>query len=308
MHIHGLIAAPFTAMDEEGNIDLELIEKQAELLYHNGVKGAFVCGTTGESLSLTHAERKNVAARWVQVAPADFKVIVHVGHTCLPECRSLAAHAQQIGAWGIGAMGPCFFKPETVDDLVAFCAEIAAAAPHLPFYYYHMPAITGVAFPMIDFLEKAASRIPTLAGIKYTNENLMDYQACRLFQPQRYDMLFGRDEILLSALVLGARGAVGSTYNFAAPLYYQIIEAFEKGNLPRAQSLQTRSMDMVRVLQNVKGSFLAAGKAVMKYVGIDCGPVRLPLQNLAPGEYEKMVIELEELDFSSIKVEYPVTT
>ena len=97
-------------------------------------------------------------------------------------------------------MAPSFFRPSTVEQLVDFCAQIAEAAPGLPFYYYHFPAMTGVDFPMIDFLKGASRRIPNLKGIKFTHENLMDYNRCLHFEKDRFQILFGRDEMLLAAV------------------------------------------------------------------------------------------------------------
>jgi len=296
-HIRGLVSAPFTAMNPDCSINLRAIERQADFMYDNGVFGVFICGTTGESMSLTVRERKDIAKRWLEVAPDNLKVIVHVGHTCVQDCKTLSAHAQKIGAWGIGAMAPCFFRPANVEELVLFCAEVAASAPDLPFFYYHMPSMTHVNFPMIRFLEQAKDKIPNLAGIKYTYEDLMDYQLCLNFDDGRFDILFGRDEILLSALALGARGAVGSTYNFAAPLYNKIIEAFENGDLTTARKLQKQSVDMIRLINQSPAPFLAAAKSIMKMLGIDCGPVRPPLSNVTDGQSEHLRAELKKIGF-----------
>jgi len=294
-HIVGLVAAPFTAFHADGSLNLEKVEAQVGSLEASGVIGAFVCGTTGESLSLTVPERMAVAERWRAVAPHDFAVIIHVGHPCLADSQALAAHAQKIRARAIGAMAPCFFRPASVDDLVAWCAEVAAAAPELPFYYYHIPSMTGVNIPVADFLARAADRIPTLAGAKFTYENLMDYQRCVSFRNRHYDMLFGRDEILLSALVLGAKGAVGTTYNFAAPLFVRIIEAFGRGDLGAAQADQLRAAEMIATLLRHGG--LAAFKAVMKMIRVDCGPVRPPLRDLTPDERHHLHQDLERIGF-----------
>ncbi len=196
-HLTGLIAAPPTAMGADGSVELDTIERQAEALVSGGVRGAFVCGTTGESMSLTTAERLSVAERWCAVAPEGFGVIVHAGHTCLSDCREIAAHAQECGARAIAAMPPFFFRPADVDALVAVGAEVAAAAPGLPFYYYHIPGMTGVYLKMADYLPAAAKAIPTLAGMKFTYEDLMDYHRCLALEGGRFNMLFGRDEILL---------------------------------------------------------------------------------------------------------------
>jgi len=296
-HIEGLVAAPFTPMNPDCSINLEIIEKQADFLYHNGVTGVFICGTTGESMSLTTRERIDVARRWTEVAPDGLKVIVHVGHTSLEDCKTLGSHAQKIGAWGIGAMAPSFFTPANVEDLVSFCAEVAASAPDLPFYYYHMPSITHVNFPMISFLEHASDKIPNLAGIKYTYEDLMDYQLCLNYDDGRFDILFGRDEILVCALSLGARGAVGSTYNFASPLYNKLIKAFDSGDLEQARKLQKQSVDMIQVLIKSPGSFNAVGKSIMTMLGVDCGPVRSPLSNITQMQYQNLKADLEKIRF-----------
>lgn len=291
----GLISAPFTAFHSDGSLNLSLIEKQAASLIANGVAGAFVCGTTGEGASLTTAERMQVAERWQSAAEGKLRVIVHVGHTSLAECRALAAHAQKIGAAGVGCLAPFFFKPSSVEDLVLSCAEVAAAAPGLPFYFYHIPSMTGVSFAASEFLRVAANRIPNLAGIKFTFENLMDYAECVRFEGGRYDILFGRDEILLAGLSLGARGAIGSTYNFAAPVYHRIIAAFEKGDIAAAQAEQARANAMISVFLRFGG--LSAGKAIMKMIDLDCGPVRLPLRTLPETRETELCAELERAGF-----------
>lgn len=282
-------------MRADGSVNPGTIDELFRMLVANGVRGAFVCGTTGESMSLTVQERLQVAERWRALAEGDFVLIVHVGHNCLADCRELAAHAQQIGAHGIAAMAPSFFRPSCAEDLVSFCAEVAAAAPGLPFYYYHMPAVTGVTIPVADFLEAAAGRMPTLAGVKFTYEDLMDFGRSLVVGEGRFDMLFGRDEILLCALALGARGAIGTTYNFAAPLYRRIMDAYEAGDMAAAQKEQSRAREMVAVLSRSGG--LAAVKPIMKMMGLDCGPPRLPLRRLGESECEKLRAELERIGF-----------
>jgi N-acetylneuraminate lyase len=296
---HGLIAAPHTPMDAGGEVRLELIEAQADLLARNGVAGAFVCGTTGEGLSLTMAERRAVAERWVRAAAEGFRVIVHVGHTALPAARELAAHAQKIGAFAIGTLPPIFFKPPGVAELVVFSSRVAAAAPELPFYYYHIPAMTGVVLPMQDYLAAASEAIPNAAGVKFTHEDLADYAACLALGGGRLDCLFGRDEVLLSALALGAEGAIGSTYNFAAPLYLRLIEAFRAGDLATARRLQATSMAIIRAVQR-QGPGVVGFKHVMAMIGLDVGPVRPPLRPLGDEQVRALRAELEEIGFFEV--------
>ena len=294
-HLEGLIAAPYTAMHADGSLNLDVVERQAEALVASGVSGAFVCGTTGESLSLTVAERMAVVERWRAVAPRDFCVVAHVGHTAIADARAIAAHAQEVGVTAIAAMAPCFFKPATVADLVDFCAEVAAAAPRLPFYYYQIPSMTGVSMPVLDFLTAAAGKIPTLAGAKFTYENLMDYFACLRLDGGRYDLLIGRDELLLAGLALGAKGAVGTIYGFAAPVFLRVIGAFDAGDLATARAEQARANELIAVF--VKFGGLPAGKAIMRMIGQDCGPARPPLRNLTEEQCAALRAELDRIGF-----------
>lgn len=291
----GLVAAPHTPFRADGALDLDTIPQIAALLAHNGVSGAFICGTTGEGSSLSVAERKEIAAAWRRSAPRGLKLAVHVGHLCLEESCALAAHAQQIGADAVATIAPSFFKPAGEAELVEWCRRIAAAAPGLPFYYYHMPAMTGVNIPAADFLQRARDVIPNLAGVKFTHEDLMDYGNAGQVDGGRYGMLFGRDEILLAGLSLGAVGAVGSTYNYAAPLYLRLIAAFERGDLAAARHAQTQAREFISVVGRHGG--IAAGKLAMKLIGVDCGPVRLPLRHPSAEQERAMRQSLEQIGF-----------
>jgi N-acetylneuraminate lyase len=285
-------------MHGDGSVNLDMVPRQAEDLVQSGVSGVFICGTTGEGPSLTTEERMQLAVEWRRAAGSELKVIVHVGHTSLLEAQRLAEHAQRIGADAVATMAPFFFKPAGVGDLVEFCAEVACAAPELPFYFYHIPSMTGVDVPMHDFLAEAAGRIPNLAGIKYTHEDLMDYSRCVGFDGGRFNLLFGRDEMLLAALTVGAEGAVGSTYNFAAPYYHEVIRAYRAGDLQAARSAQARANEVIAAFKQYGG--LAAQKAIMRMIGVDCGPVRLPLRPLGCAEYQELKARLAELGFFQV--------
>jgi N-acetylneuraminate lyase len=291
----GLVAAPFTPFRGDGEIAFDLIPRQARTLATNGVIGAFVCGTTGEGASMTSAERRRVTEAWIAARPAGLKIIAHVGHTSAADARALARHAQDAGADAIATVAPYFFKPAGVGELVAWCAHVAAAAPKLPFFYYHIPSMTNVTIPAAAFLAEARGAIPTLAGIKFTDENLADFRAVREFAGDDYEVLFGRDEILLTGLQAGATGAVGSTYNYAAPLYVRIRQAYAAGEQSTAEREQAKARAFVDVMNRFGGQ--PAGKVIMKLVGIDCGPVRLPLRTLTAAQENELRAALEAQGF-----------
>ena len=156
--LHGLIAAPHTPFSADGSLNPAIVEKQAARLLADGVTTAFIGGTTGETHSLTLDERRGLAQRWTEVARGTpLRVVVHTGSNSLADARALAAQAQQLKAAAIAAMAPSYFKPRDVDTLVNCMAEIASAAPALPFYYYEIPIFTGVALSPSEFLELRAN-------------------------------------------------------------------------------------------------------------------------------------------------------
>jgi len=293
----GLVAAPFTPFHADRSLNLDVIPAYARFLRDNGVGAAFVCGTTGEGLSLTLEERLRIAERWVGCADDRLRVIVHVGHTCLADARTLTAHAAKIGASAVSALTPCFFKPRNNAEVVNWCEAVASAAPMLPFYYYNIPSMTGIDYPVVDFLAQAQSRIPSLAGVKYTHENLPDYKACVAFAQGRYDILFGRDELLLEGTDAGALGAVGSTYNYAAPLYLRLLAAHAAGRATEARTLQDTAIKMIAICNAIGVTHLAASKALMAMLGIDCGPVRLPLAQPEATQLATLRTRLNEIGF-----------
>lgn len=293
--IEGLIAATFTPMQADGNLNLNAVEPMVDRLIAAGVNGIFVCGSTGEGQSITGRERKELAEAFVQAAGKRIKVFVHVGHNSLAEAKDLARHAQQIGADYISATPPCYFKINAVPVLVDCLAQISAGAPDLPFYYYNIPGLTGVSLDMIELLKHAEAAIPNLAGIKYTTPYIHEYQACLNYDDRQFDVLYGTDEMLLSALAVGAGGFIGSTYNFAAPLYLKMIAAFRQGEVNKAQELQLQSVEIVRIINKFGG--LPAQKAIMKLTGVDCGPVRLPLASLPSKDITLLEKDLQRIGF-----------
>jgi N-acetylneuraminate lyase len=290
-----LIAPPFTPFHSDGRLNLNEVDKQADLLARTGVDGVFVAGSTGECSSLTLEERMELAGCWVDMAhPRELEVIVQVGDNCQANAVRLAAHAQQIGADATAALAPSYLKPIDVDSLIEFLSPVAAAAGDLPFYFYDIPPLTNVRLPMLEFLEKAKPRIPNLVGLKYSNSDLVQLQQCLQAGGGEFQLLFGCDEILLSAVALGVHGAIGSTYNFAGLLYRRMFAAFAASDLAAARNCQLRSAELI--LRMNRDGFLPACKYAMSLLDIDCGPVRPPLKNLSAEQRERLRRDLEQLD------------
>ncbi len=299
--LEGLIAAPFTPMNEEGSLNTDLIPNYYTLLKRNGITGAFINGSTGEGVSQTVAERKAIIAAWANATRGDlaFKVITLTGGTSIREAIEVARFAYSSGLYGVALTAPYYFKPADAKQLAACCVEVAGSVPDMPFYYYHIPVLNGCGLPMINLLKEVEGKIDNFAGIKYTHEDFMDFSSCLNYRDRKYDLLWGRDENMLSALVLGTKGAVGSTYNYAAPLYNDLIAAFEKSDLGTARKLQQKAIDMIELLGKYGG--IATGKAYMKLIGLDCGGFRLPVKNMNKEQFEAFKKDVSALGFEAFK-------
>lgn len=294
-HSKELIAAVVTPMKANGDVNIQAIDNYAKFLIDRGVTGVFACGTTGEGLLMDNSERKAEAEAWMRHADK-LRILIHVGSTSYKLSQDLAAHAESIGAHGISAMGPCFLQPTRAFELVGFNREIAKAAPNTPYFHYHIPVTSGVNVSMVEFLKLARTEIPTLKGLKYTSFNSMEEQEIIAFDGGRYEILHGHDEILLTGLMLGARGGIGSSYNLTSGLYSQLIAAFEQGDIEKAKALQLEAIRFIHVMCSAP-SVIAGIKGMLNIYGIDCGPCRLPLRNLTSDEMKVLENELKTFEW-----------
>lgn len=284
--LSGLIAATFTPMTREGEVSCGPIADIVERLIADGVQGLYVCGSTGEGPSMTTDERMQVAAAYIEAVRGRIPVVVQVGHNAVADARRLAQHAASFGAEGISAVPPSYFRIADVSTLVDTMAAIAEAAPATPFYYYHIPQLSGVGFDAAEIMEVAAEKIPTLAGIKFSHTQVDMLIRCRSLQDGRFATLFGVDEMLLSAWAAGCDGAVGSTYNFMAPRYLKMLAAFEAGRIDEARAMQRKATAVTRRIVAKHG--VSGLKAAMAMIGPDCGPTRLPLPQMNAAEIEQL--------------------
>lgn len=288
-----LVVAPVTPLAADGDLDLEQVEPLARLLRQRGAEGFYLCGGTGEGMLLTVEERKRVVEKWMEILPSSVPILVHVGSVCLRDSVELARHAARIGAAAVSSVTPSVYPARDVHLLVDYFAKIAEAAPDLPFYYYHSSGSPGLKVRGYDFLSAASKKIPNLGGMKFTHEDQMDLSRCLRFEDRRYEILYGKDEMLLGALATGARGFVGGAFNFVSPLVRSVIRSFREGNMDAAQNDHSKIVDIIAALGKAGG--LPAVKALMSVIGVDCGPVRPPLKEVSGGQLDLLVSEIAEI-------------
>ncbi|MDU7647389.1 MAG: dihydrodipicolinate synthase family protein [Klebsiella michiganensis] len=273
----GLIAAPHTPFDANGEVNYPVIDRIAEHLIAQGVKGAYVCGTTGEGIHCSVEERKKIAERWVAASQGQLSITLHTGALSIADALELSRHAETLDIFATSVIGPCFFKPSTVDDLVEYCRIIAAAAPSKGFYYYHS-GMSGLSLDMEQFLIAAADKIPNLSGMKFNSADMYEFQRCLRVNNRQFDIPFGV-----------------STYNYAAPLYHRLIDSFNRGDHQDVAACMDKVIAIIRVLVQYGG--VAAGKLAMQLHGIDVGDPRRPLRPMTSEQKRVALDAFRAADF-----------
>ena len=292
--LKGLVAAAHTPFNPDGSVNLALIPKQAETLIKQKVVGVYISGTTGEGICCSIEERKAVFDAWVKAAKGKLILIAHIGALALPDVQELGAYAVKCGMDATSIVPPNFFKPGSIDALVAYLKEALKTSEKLPFYYYHT-GMSGVNFDMQKFLEAADGKIKNLAGIKFNYPDLYMFQRCQRCCGGKYDITWGVDEWFSGAVAIGAESAIGSTYNYSAGIYYKIWEAVKKGDIAKAKAGMKKVCDIVDILVQYGG--VAGGTAMMKVWGLDMGGVRLPNVSLTEEQKADCVARLKKIGY-----------
>lgn len=295
LHINGLVAATATPMHPDGSVNFDMIPAQVDFLHGQNMKGMYILGSTGEGFSLTDTERAAVTEAFITANAGRMKTFIQIGHNSWQAAAELAAHAESAGADAVSATPPGYFKPDGPHGLIDGLEIITNAASKTPFYYYHIPLLSGVSLDVMEFIRLASKRLSTFVGIKYSDgSTLYNLQSMLEAGPDK-EFLAGSDEAYLMSYAQGYKGAVGSTYGYGAPIYANVQAAFERGDLEEARMWQRRALIMIDTIFATCGR--AGLKAMWEMVGVDCGPVRTPIPKASETQINELRKQLDSHGF-----------
>jgi len=296
LSIKNLVAAPFTPMNSDESVNVNVIPDYAQCLINQGVTQVYILGTTGEGMSLSVDERMQVAEAWKNLGKMDI-IMNHIGANSIADVKALAAHSEKIGLDAIALLAPFYYKCADLDALIEYLAEVTSAAPNTPLVYYHFAGKTGVDFDVTDLVEKAMERIPMFAGVKFTGWDLgTAIEANRQFG-DKVMIGYGKDEQVMAAYFMGLKCSVGSTYNWAGKVWNEAITALKNGDNAGSVKKQEFMNQVLRVIFQF-GFNDAVNKSMMKFVhGVDMGPVRRPISQVPADKLAQVHAELEKLKF-----------
>lgn len=282
----GAFSAIFTPYDASGNVNFGMLTAIAEYQLGNGMRGFFVTGSTGEGLLLSFEERLAVIKHVIQICGDRATVIAHVGHPSTDVAAQMAIGAAAAGADWIASVAPIYYGT-TFEGAMRHYGQIASAT-ELPFMVY---SLGGQIDPQRDL---AFFDLPNVCGLKYTGANFFSVQQLARFVERPVALMSGFDEQFVAGQSFGFHGGIGTTYNFAPGHYADIYEHYNAGNIAEAARIQAEINKVTNLMVSYENR--SYQKAIMKYIGFDCGPARAPYAPLTASEYEDFAIQLDALN------------
>lgn len=291
--IAGVIGAPVTPFNADDQLDTDALEFLCDHLVASGVHAVALPLHTGESLSLTVAERRLAVERAVAAVDARVPVLVHVSMPGTKETVELARHAEDTGADAVIAVTPYHWRPSRQGLIEHFRA--VAGAVSIAVLAYNFPSRLGVTVTP-DIIEELLDTTPNFAGVKDASYDMQSFtEACRRSAARRpgFAMLTGV-EYLLPSMPLGGSGCFSPASCIAPDLVLELYNACLVGDLMRARVLQYRASALWHLLRDC--GYPASVKAALALLGRPVGGVRLPLLNLDNTAVDRLAQGLEKLD------------
>ncbi len=271
--LSGIFPALVTPLHADGAVNVAALEKLLARVYTAGANGVYVCGSTGEGVSLDEAARRTIVETAVRGTPGGRHVIAHVGSWSLDVSERLARHAERAGAAAVSCIRPAGVNHA---EMLAWY-RVLAASTSLPFFAYYFPKDPSEVLNADQLME--ICEIPGVEGLKYTD---YDLYTLSLVARAGWCVFNGRDEVLAAGLLMGAAGGIGSMYNLVPGWFVELRRHACDGDWPAARAVQDRINDLLRVL--LRFPFLPALKQVLTWEGIDCGGVVRPRSGLSTAQ------------------------
>lgn len=279
--IEGLYAALITPYTKSGEVNYRELKKIVRFLIEEGINGFYACGSTAEAFLLTAEERKKIVETVVEEVQGEVPVIVHIGDIGTDKSLALGQHAKQVGADAISSVAPFYYK-FSFEEVKGYYHQIVEACD-LPMVVYNFPALSGVQFTL-DQLDEMVSH-PLIKGLKHTSQDL--YQLERMAHRHPDLVVYnGFDEMLLSGLVAGAKGGIGSTYNCMPKLYHNLWQAYKEGRMEEAQAYQQKANSMIECI--VKFGVMQSVKTLLSVYGFEDNGCRKPFRELRQEEVARL--------------------
>lgn len=256
----------------------QLIRRQIEA----GIPAIVICGTTGESPTLSDEEKLELFRRSKKYAGDRCRIIAGTGSNCTEHTVALSKAAEAVGVDGLLVVSP-YYNKATDEGLVAHYSAVASAV-HIPIILYNVPSRTGVDIPISVY--QCLAQLPNIAGVKEASTDIGKVLKIRESCPSHFAVWSGNDDQAVAVMSLGGQGVVSVLSNVLPEETRSMAMAALDGDFDTAADLQIRLMPVIRMLFCEVNPIPV--KAAMKLVGYDCGECRLPLTSLSREHLESL--------------------
>ena len=278
----GACPAIVTPFDANGAVNYDAFGKLIDQQIAAGVDAICVCGTTGETSTLSIREHIAVVEYCVKRVEHRVKVIAGAGSNDTSAAVYLSQHAQDSGADALLLVTPYYNKASQTGLIKHY--EYIAERVELPIILYNVPSRTGVSFTAETY--KTLSENPKFNGVKEASGNFSLLAHTRYLCGDDFYIWSGNDDQVVPMMSLGAKGVISVVCNIMPELMVDMSHACLDGNFEKAGQLQIEYMDFIDSL------FLEVNpipiKCAMNLVGMEAGPLRLPLCDMSPKNMEVM--------------------
>jgi 4-hydroxy-tetrahydrodipicolinate synthase len=294
-----ILTAMITPFKPDGSINYEVAIKLARHLIEHGTDTLVVCGTTGESPTLTWSEECQLFAEILRAVAPKAKVIAGCGSNSTREAIAATQAAAKVGVHGSLHVVPYYNKPPQAGLYQHFQA-IAQSCPGLPMLLYNIPGRTGQNLSP-ETVAKLA-KIDNIVGIKEASGNLDQASEIRRLTPKEFQLYAGDDSLFLPLLAIGARGVVSVAAHLVGNHLQQMFQAFNSGQISTATEIHLQLFPLFKAL------FCTTNPLPVKHAltlqGWEVGSTRLPLYEEVDSEiYQKLEAILKKLSLISDQID-----
>ena len=252
-------------------VNYPMLEQLLRRQYDAGIRALVICGTTGESATLTDEEKLTMFRYAKKSGPEDLRIIAGTGSNSTAHAIALSQAAQDAGADGLLVVSP-YYNKATPEGLYLHYAAIASSV-QIPVILYNVPSRTGVDIPVEVY--RRLSKIPNIAGVKEASSDIRKIARIRSQCPDHFTVWCGNDDLAVAAMALGARGLISVVSNIEPEITGSMIGAALDGDFDTATALQLSLLPLIDALFQEVNPIPV--KAAMAMIGYDCGGCRMPL-------------------------------
>ena len=275
---HGIFPAFYACYDDQGEISPERVEALTRYFIQKGVKGVYVCGSSGECIYQSVEDRKKTLEHVMAAANGQLTVIAHVACNSTKDSVELAKHAESLGVDAIAAIPPIYFRLPDY-SVAAYWNTISAAAPRTDFIIYNIPQLAGTA--LTKSLLSIMLNNPRVIGVKNSSMPPQDIQIFKTLGGEDFTVFNGPDEQLICGLAMGASGGIGGTYGVMPELILKADALVRENKMETARQIQYTVNQIIETLCLGHGNMYAMIKEVLRInENLDIGSVREPLTAL----------------------------